>query len=258
MHDHSQTDRAVTTADISDKLEQLVSSGRFQAANARLHRALVASGMTFEGRRYSYNPAPLLISAADATAICRRAEGLAAILDKVAALGGQAGIKGRVGDLVAAAGDALALRNGGQFSGAALQTWAADPAAAFAARLPSLSVTALGQLADAIRPLLPAGGVADVVGADLRVQVGPMTVQYKGVARFTERDEQAGRAVLAAEGKDSRGQGSASAVVSAQLSPAGDGTTVAITTELKLTGKVAQFGRGVLAEVSQKLIGQFV
>ena len=99
------------------------------------------------------------------------------VLDKVAALGGQAGIKGRAGELVAAAGDALALRSGGQFSGTALQAWAADPAAAFAARLPSLSVTVLGQLADAIRPLLPAGGVADVVGADLRVQVGPMTVR---------------------------------------------------------------------------------
>ena len=97
------------------------------------------------------------------------------VLDKVAALGGQAGIKGRVGELVAAAGDALALRSSGQFSGAALQAWAADPPAAFAARLPS--ATLLGQLAGAIRPLLPAGGVADVVGADLRVQVGPMTVR---------------------------------------------------------------------------------
>jgi hypothetical protein len=99
------------------------------------------------------------------------------LLDKLAGLSGQAGIKGRVGDLVTAVGDTLALRSGGTFSGTALQAWAADPAAAFTARLPALSVTVLGELADVIRPLLPAGAVAAVDGADLRVQVGPIVVR---------------------------------------------------------------------------------
>ena len=92
----------------------------------------------------------------------------------------------------------------------------------------------------------------------VKVKVGPITAQYKGVAHFLEQDATAHRAVLRAEGRDTRGQGNASATVTATMEPAGEGTRVTVITDLTITGKVAQFGRGVLAEVSTKLLGQFV
>jgi hypothetical protein len=88
--------------------------------------------------------------------------------------------------------------------------------------------------------------------------VGPITAQYKGQATFVERDEGAGRVVLKAAGRDTRGQGNATALISATMTPEGDGTRVSVVTDLTISGKVAQFGRGVLAEVSAKLLGQFV
>src|SRR6202011_6149952 len=75
---------------------------------------------------------------------------------------------------------------------------------------------------------------------------------------FAERDVDAHRVVLKADGRDTRGQGNASATVTATLVPDGDGTKVTVVTDLTITGKVAQFGRGVLADVSGKLLGQFV
>jgi hypothetical protein len=87
--------------------------------------------------------------------------------------------------------------------------------------------------------------------------VGPITAQYKGVARFVERDDATHRAVLHAEGRETRGQGNASATITAQLTPDGDGTLVSVVTDLTIAGKVAQFGRGILADVSSKLLGQF-
>ena len=91
----------------------------------------------------------------------------------------------------------------------------------------------------------------------VKVKLGPITAQYKGKASITETDEAAHRAVLVAEGKETRGQGTASATVTASCRPQGTGTVVEIETDLKLTGRVAQFGRGVLQDVSAKLIGQF-
>ena len=64
--------------------------------------------------------------------------------------------------------------------------------------------------------------------------------------------------MIKAEGRDTRGQGNASATITAALGPDGDGTHVSIDTDLNVTGKVAQFGRGVMADVSSKLLGQFV
>ena len=90
------------------------------------------------------------------------------------------------------------------------------------------------------------------------MKVGPITAQYKGVAPFVERDEANLKAVLRAEGRDTRGQGNANATITATLMPDGDGTRVMVVTDLTITGKVAQFGRGVMADVSAKLIGQFV
>jgi len=113
-----------------------------------------------------------------------------------------------------------------------------------------------------IAPLLPGAQLQEVEGEEYRgvvkVKVGPITAQYKGTARFLERDEDAGRVVLSASGRDTRGQGNATATITATMIPEGEGTLVKVVTDLSVTGKVAQFGRGVLADVSSKLIGQFV
>lgn len=117
-----------------------------------------------------------------------------------------------------------------------------------------------------IAPCMPGAQLQEVEGDEYRgivkVKVGPITAQYKGVARFVERDEASRRAVLRAEGRDTRGQGTASATVTAVLTADSEesgapGTKVSIVTDLAITGKVAQFGRGVLAEVSGRLLDQF-
>lgn len=113
-----------------------------------------------------------------------------------------------------------------------------------------------------IAPCLPGAQLQEIEGEEYRgivkVKVGPIQAQYKGKATFVERDDNAHRAVLEASGRDTRGQGNASATITAQLVPAGAGTHVTVTTDLTVTGKVAQFGRGVMADVSAKLLGQFV
>ena len=113
-----------------------------------------------------------------------------------------------------------------------------------------------------IAPCLPGAQLQEIEGDEYRgvvkVKVGPITAQYKGKATFLEKDDVAHRAVLDASGRDTRGQGNASATITAELEPAGAGTHVTVTTDLTVTGKVAQFGRGVLADVSAKLLGQFV
>lgn len=113
-----------------------------------------------------------------------------------------------------------------------------------------------------IAPCLPGAQLLEVEGDEYRgamkVKVGPIVAQYKGKAMFTERDEDAHRAVLVADGRDTRGQGNASATIEANLSPTATGTHVVVDTDLTITGKVAQFGRGVMADVSTKLMGQFV
>ena len=113
-----------------------------------------------------------------------------------------------------------------------------------------------------IAPCMPGASLEAVNGDDfvgsVKVKVGPITSQYRGTARFVERDEGVHRAVVRAEGRETRGQGSASAVITATLEPAGAATHVSVVTELNITGRAAQFGRGVLADVSNKLLGQFV
>jgi carbon monoxide dehydrogenase subunit G len=113
-----------------------------------------------------------------------------------------------------------------------------------------------------IAPMLPGAQLQEVEGDEYRgvvkVKVGPITAQYKGVATFVEQDRDAGRVVLKASGRDTRGQGQASALITATMVADADGTKVSVVTDLTITGKVAQFGRGVLADVSGKLIGQFV
>ena len=113
-----------------------------------------------------------------------------------------------------------------------------------------------------IAPCLPGAQLQEIEGDHFRgvvkVKVGPITAQYKGTATFLEKDDASHVAVLRAEGRDTRGQGNANATVTATLVGDGDSTSVKVVTDLTITGKVAQFGRGVLADVSGKLIGQFV
>jgi carbon monoxide dehydrogenase subunit G len=113
-----------------------------------------------------------------------------------------------------------------------------------------------------IAPCMPGAQLQEIEGDEYRgvvkVKVGPITAQYKGAARIIEADEDARRIVLKGEGRDTRGQGNASATVTVLLAPDGAGTQVSVDTDLNVTGKVAQFGRGVMADVSSKLLGQFV
>jgi carbon monoxide dehydrogenase subunit G len=113
-----------------------------------------------------------------------------------------------------------------------------------------------------VAPCIPGAQLLSVDGDDftgvVKVKVGPITVSYKGDASFQEKDEAAQRVVIKATGKETRGSGNAAAVVTAQLKDDGTrGTIVSITTDLTISGKAAQFGRGVLADVSTNLIGQF-
>ena len=113
-----------------------------------------------------------------------------------------------------------------------------------------------------LAPCLPGaqltGSDGDVYEGLVKVKVGPITSQYKGKASFTERDDNAHRLLMSASGRDTRGAGNASAEITVALESVGDAATrVIVSTELTITGKVAQFGRGVLADVSRKLMGQF-
>jgi carbon monoxide dehydrogenase subunit G len=113
-----------------------------------------------------------------------------------------------------------------------------------------------------IAPCMPGAELQEIDGEEYRgivkVKVGPITAQYKGKATFIEKDDSAHRAVLRAEGRDTRGQGNANATITATLVTEGDGTRVTVVTDLAITGRAAQFGRGVMADVSTKLLGQFV
>jgi uncharacterized protein len=113
-----------------------------------------------------------------------------------------------------------------------------------------------------IAPCMPGAELQEIEGEEYRgvvkVKVGPITAQYKGKATFVEKDDASHKAVLRAEGRDTRGQGNANATITASLESEGDGTRVKVVTDLAITGRAAQFGRGVMADVSTKLLGQFV
>ena len=115
---------------------------------------------------------------------------------------------------------------------------------------------------EGIAPCMPGAQLQEIEGDEYRgvvkVKVGPITAQYKGAARILEADEAARKIVLKGEGRDTRGQGNASATITVLLAPDGTGTQVSVDTDLNVTGKVAQFGRGVMADVSGKLLAQFV
>lgn len=99
----------------------------------------------------------------------------------------------------------------------------------------------------------------DTFSGSVKVKLGPIALVYNGSGTFVEKDETAHRFVVDAKGKDKRGNGTAGAKVTLQMVPADGGATeVEVVTDLSITGKPAQFGRGVMQDVSDKLLGQFV
>ncbi len=113
-----------------------------------------------------------------------------------------------------------------------------------------------------IAPCMPGAELTGVDGdtyhGTVKIKVGPITAQYKGTASFAVKDEASRRVVLKASGRDTRGQGTASATVTAAMAANGGSTTVSIVTDLSVSGRVAQFGRGVMGDVSARLLDQFV
>jgi carbon monoxide dehydrogenase subunit G len=91
----------------------------------------------------------------------------------------------------------------------------------------------------------------------VKVRVGPVTVAYTGTASFLEKDAETRRVVVQAKGRETRGAGTAAATVTAVLNQIDDGTKVNVETDLAITGRPAQFGRGIMDEVGAKLLGQF-
>jgi uncharacterized protein len=114
-----------------------------------------------------------------------------------------------------------------------------------------------------IAPCMPGATVdevdGDVVNGRIKVKVGPVSLTYKGTAKFTERNPETRVVVVDAAGKETRGAGTASATVRASLAPdaSGSGTEVTMHTTMNVTGRPAQFGRGVMVEVGGKLVEQF-
>ena len=114
-----------------------------------------------------------------------------------------------------------------------------------------------------IAPCMPGATVdevdSDVITGRIKVRVGPVSLTYRGTAKFTERDPEAHMVLMEASGKETRGAGTASATVRASLAPdaSGSGTQVTMHTTMNVTGRPAQFGRGVMVEVGGKLVGQF-
>jgi uncharacterized protein len=99
----------------------------------------------------------------------------------------------------------------------------------------------------------------EVVTGRIKVKVGPVSLTYRGTAKFTERDPDARVILLEASGKETRGAGTASATVRAMLEPesGGEATKASMHTTMNVTGRPAQFGRGVMVEVGGKLVEQF-
>ncbi len=113
-----------------------------------------------------------------------------------------------------------------------------------------------------IAPCLPGAELNEVDGDNfhgaVKIKVGPITAQYKGTATYQEKDQASKRIIIKGDGRDTRGAGNASALITAELSEISSNiTNVKVLTELTITGKVAQFGRGAISDVSGKLMTQF-
>jgi carbon monoxide dehydrogenase subunit G len=111
-------------------------------------------------------------------------------------------------------------------------------------------------------PCVPGAELTDVVDdktykGKMAVKLGPIRLTFAGEVHLEEVDEAARRVEMSAQGRETRGKGNAQAKVSSVLTPAGEGTRIALTTDLKLSGPVAQYGRGMIQDVSSKLVDQF-
>jgi carbon monoxide dehydrogenase subunit G len=111
-------------------------------------------------------------------------------------------------------------------------------------------------------PLMPGAQLVGQEGDDylgkVKVKVGPVTSEFSGKAHFVERNGEAHRAVVNASGKEARGTGNAAATITLAVHEAGDNSRVTVDTDLRIVGKLAQFGSGMLQQVSEKLLGEFV
>lgn len=114
---------------------------------------------------------------------------------------------------------------------------------------------------EGIAPLLPGARMTGREGDDylgtVKIKVGPVTTEFAGRASFAEKDPQSHTAVIDARGREKRGSGNATATITARLHEDGDATRVTVDTDMKVVGKLAQFGSGMIAQVSSKLMGQF-
>ena len=112
-----------------------------------------------------------------------------------------------------------------------------------------------------VTPCLPGAQLTEQVGDEYKgtmtVKMGPVTQKYNGTVKVEDADESARRAVIKADGKDARGQGTASATITSTLHEENGGVRVHVETDMQLTGKVAQFGRGIHKEVATKIMDRF-
>ncbi len=112
-----------------------------------------------------------------------------------------------------------------------------------------------------IAPCFPGATLTEYEGntftGTVKVKLGPISLTYKGTGTYKERDDTAHRVVIDAKGRDARGNGTAEATVTGSMVGDGDSTKVTMVTDMKITGRPAQFGRGVISDVADKIIGQF-
>jgi carbon monoxide dehydrogenase subunit G len=112
-----------------------------------------------------------------------------------------------------------------------------------------------------VAPCLPGaaieGSEGDEYAGTMKIKIGPITASYQGTVKIEEADEAARRAVMRAQARDSRGQGTAAATITSTMEEVEGGTRVHVETDMRVTGPAAQFGRGVMQDVSAKLMGRF-
>src|SRR3954452_3395889 len=102
----------------------------------------------------------------------------------------------------------------------------------------------------------PGGDEGEIPGA-MKIKIGPITASYKGTVKIQEADEAAHRVAMRAQAKDARGQGTAAATITSTMEEVAEGTKINVVTDMRVTGPAAQFGRGVMQDVSAKLMTRF-
>src|ERR1700760_4560212 len=114
-----------------------------------------------------------------------------------------------------------------------------------------------------VAPCLPGAAIEEGESEDgtyngtMTIKIGPITARYKGTVSIQEADETEHRVAMRAQAKDARGQGTAAATITSTMTETGEGTRITVVTDMRVTGPAAQFGRGVMQDVSAKLMGRF-